>query len=59
MRERATRGRGKTQLVDVAWRFLETSPRPPSADALLLTFLSAGDSVFFRATGCAARLSRP
>src|SRR5882724_21382 len=29
MRERATRGRGKTQLVDVVRRFLETSPRLP------------------------------
>ena len=41
MRERATRGRCKTQLVDVARRFLETS-RPALADALQLALAQRG-----------------
>src|SRR5262245_1448240 len=56
MRERATRGRGKTQLVDVVRRFLETSPRLPRRTPCH-SFRAASDLVFFRATRCAARLA--
>ena len=50
--ERATRGRGKTQFVDVVRRFLETSPRPPRRSLALHISRSEGFGFLSRNAMC-------